>query len=120
MKLMEKSGDAWCIDRYEFTGKGLKPRVRVSQSSAAKMCEGAGKRLCTIDEWEATCGRNYPYGSSYAEGRCNDGGAEGASLQNAGSARRCKSRSGAFDMAGNAAEWVSEGYAMGGSYADGP
>ncbi|MBW2457635.1 MAG: SUMF1/EgtB/PvdO family nonheme iron enzyme [Deltaproteobacteria bacterium] len=56
-------------------------RVRVVPSGyltsfvAAKACQAAGKRMCTLDEWKRACrgeqNRDFPYGDDYAHGVCN-------------------------------------------------
>jgi hypothetical protein len=105
------SGDGYCIDRFESPGRGRKPRL-VSFAAAKKGCMGRGLRLCTAREWTRGCGGRFPYGRTYDADRCNT--TSGATLP-AGSKKRCRSRWGAYDMSGNAAEWVAEGVAMGGS-----
>jgi sulfatase modifying factor 1 len=93
---------AFCIDRYEVelvdraSGRphpyfvhppdsasslaavsrpGVFPQGYMSQEGARAACEAAGKRLCTLAEWQAACGgarkARYPYGEEYEEGRCN-------------------------------------------------
>src|SRR5262249_46559927 len=66
-------------------------------------------RLCSESEWERACrgpaNGVYPYGPGFAAGKCNSKGS-GGKLVPSGSVPTCKSPSGAFDMSGNAAEWV--------------
>ena len=54
---------------------GVTPQGYVSQIIAAVACAGAGKRLCTTDEWRLACrgeqGSKFPYGPSYQDGMCN-------------------------------------------------
>jgi hypothetical protein len=56
--------------RYE-EGSGLE----VTHEIARAACEAAGKRLCTVQEWEATCaglsGSAYVYGDEYDPATCN-------------------------------------------------
>ena len=51
------------------------PSGYLSGNLAEVACRNAGKRLCTLDEWQLACrgeGRHkYPYGDHYEEGRCN-------------------------------------------------
>ena len=96
-----------CIDAYESPGHGL-PRTAVSFADAAAACSSRGARLCTDLEWEHGCrghgGASYPYGNSYDPKRCNTAGSE---VKTVGSLAACRSASGAFDMSGNVAEWVT-------------
>ncbi|MEM6733833.1 MAG: SUMF1/EgtB/PvdO family nonheme iron enzyme, partial [Myxococcota bacterium] len=98
-------GRVYCIDRFEssVTGAALgnalqgsddtdltldgstsalaavglqqMPRAEVSWYQAKAACENAGKRLCTVEEWERACrGANlfvYPYGDSIDDHACN-------------------------------------------------
>jgi sulfatase modifying factor 1 len=54
---------------------GVVPQSYLSQVLARRICENAGKRLCTQDEWVGACkgraARKYPYGASYQQGVCN-------------------------------------------------
>jgi sulfatase modifying factor 1 len=51
------------------------PSGYLSGKLARRLCENAGKRLCTPSEWVTACkGQNatkYPYGDQYREGVCN-------------------------------------------------
>lgn len=102
--------DGYCIDRYEYPGRGRKP-ARASLAKAKATCRARGQRLCTAKEWIRACGGLFPYGRKYDDTRCNTGG---AGLVASGSKRRCRSRWGLYDMSGNVSEWVVEGSAMGG------
>jgi formylglycine-generating enzyme len=59
---------------------GVVPQGYISGEQAQEACLGAGKRLCTIDEYRAACqgpGQTvYPYGNTYEHGVCNEGRAE--------------------------------------------
>lgn len=45
-----------CMDRYEWPNQqGVKPRTLVSWPEARALCEAAGKRLCTMDEFNFAC-----------------------------------------------------------------
>jgi PKD repeat protein len=101
-------GQAFCIDRYEWPGmQNHLPTVGVSWIQAAMHCFDAGKRLCTHTEWKSACfGENrqpYPYGDSYRVGACPT---EGRGVYPSGHFSACSAGSGAFDMVGNAWEWV--------------
>lgn len=54
---------------------GVIPQGYLSQLTARRACENAGKRLCTQDEWVSACkgkaARKFPYGTSYKQGACN-------------------------------------------------
>ena len=115
---------SWCIDRYEYPGKGRVPRTNVTWFEASRLCAKAGKRLCSKEEWTFACGAGakYPYGGQYDPKRCNTAGPGGDSrpLALAGSHRRCRSPYGLYDMSGNASEWTAEGTVNGGnSHKDG-
>lgn len=120
---LAKSGKAYCIDAYEYPGRGRRPRTSVTHTAAAGACKAAGKRLCTDREWLRACvgrgGASYPYGRTFDGNKCNTEDAEGdeRSLAAAGSFRRCRSAVGAFDMSGNAAEWTADQTVRGGNYA---
>jgi formylglycine-generating enzyme required for sulfatase activity len=102
----------YCIDLYEYPGGRTIPRTQVSYSEAAQLCQGRGERLCTEWEWEHACrgrgGASYPYGQSFDPTRCNTRG-QGSEIAPAGTFTTCRSATGAYDMSGNVAEWVSSG-----------
>jgi hypothetical protein len=54
---------------------GRIPQGYLSREVARRVCENAGKRLCTYDEWQTACrgeqGTQFPYGNEYVAGRCN-------------------------------------------------
>jgi hypothetical protein len=92
------------------------------------ICRSQGKRACTLREWVAACrgpgGTKYPYGATYDATACNTATGwraydeqkvfrrDARELERldqsviAGSMPRCVSAAGAFDMIGNAEEWV--------------
>lgn len=123
----------FCIDQYEYPGKGDLPRVMVTWHEAERLCKERGKRLCDDDEWTLACeGPDrlpYPYGWERDETACNIGktlppnrsnerlyskdpavaAAELARLDlrvPSGSMPKCVSPFGAYDMTGNADEWA--------------
>ncbi len=107
----EVTTQAYCIDIFEYPNKrGATPRTNVSQSEAEALCQKAGKRLCSEEEWEKACkgpgNAKFAYGNTFVAGKCNTADAEGnkGGLQASGSFPGCVSGYGAFDMSGNAAE----------------
>ncbi len=112
-----KSGN-YCVDSYEYPGSGAPPKTRVNWFEATKLCKAASKRLCTLSEWRGACGSKYPYGSTFDADSCNTADEDGfeRSLASAGSNKKCRSRSGAYDMSGNVHEWVEERRIAGGSF----
>ena len=100
----------YCIDVYEYPGGKTIPRTDVSYEEAGRLCAMRGERLCTDQEWERACrghhGASYPYGQTCDPTRCNTRGS-GGEIAPAGSFATCRSASGAYDMSGNVAEWVT-------------
>jgi len=126
----------FCIDRYEWpNAEGKKPRLLVSWTEAKELCRGAGKRLCTADEFNFACEGEemlpYSYGFERDASRCNIDKpyvtpqrrllpepvcnttawckAELERLDQRvpiGSTRDCTSPFGAHDLNGNVNEWV--------------
>ena len=109
---------AYCVDKYEYPGKGATPHTNVSLSQAKQGCKARGRRLCTASEWRGACGGRYPYRGPYEPGRCNAMVEVGNArpIAAAGTFSRCKSGWGTYDMVGNVAEWTSAGNIHGGSY----
>jgi formylglycine-generating enzyme len=60
-----------------LSAPGLVPQGYLSYYSAKRMCEAAGKRLCTEDEWTKACRgedqTRFPYGRDYQPNQCNVG-----------------------------------------------
>jgi hypothetical protein len=112
-----------CIDAHEAPGEGALPATGVTLAQAREACAARGKRLCRAEEWERACrgddGASWPYGDRYVADRCNLRGGKDAALARAGAFPGCVSAVGAFDMSGNAAEWVDEGQVRGASMARG-
>ncbi len=55
--------------------RGATPSGYMMMSWARDACVNAGKRLCSLDEWQTACrgeqGRKFPYGDEYKPGACN-------------------------------------------------
>jgi type II secretory pathway pseudopilin PulG len=105
-------GKTVCIDAYEFPNKaGEKPRNMVSHDAANRLCESTGKRLCSVEEWQAACRGNsnlrYPYGNSYNQTKCATDLKSAKEPNRSGFAEHCRSYYGMYDMSGNLWEWTS-------------
>ena len=104
------------------------PEGMGSAIDADMLCLSVGKRVCTRAEWVSACrgpgGSKYPYGPEYRSDACNTGARwkeldtkkvakrdwyELTKLDQSapsGSFENCVSWAGAYDMVGNAEEWV--------------
>lgn len=108
--------EAKCRDNVKYDGftDPRQPVVGVSWLDAARYCEWAQKRLPTEAEWEKAArgddGRDYPWGDELDCTRANYRECGRNSTMPVGSYPNGKSPYGAFDMAGNAAEWVVDWY----------
>ncbi len=118
MVLIKNRNGNYCVDAFEFPGKGATPRTNTTWFEARKQCVNQNKRLCSLGEWKQACGAQYPYGSKFNADSCNTADEDGfeRSLAKAGSFPACRSRSGAFDMSGNVHEWVEEQRVAGGGF----
>jgi formylglycine-generating enzyme required for sulfatase activity len=123
----------FCIDRFEAPNhRGHKPLVMQSAKDAEGWCAAHRKRLCTEDEWIGACEgeerRDYPYGMTRIEGRCNDSASwrtvneaklgkwpsadakvhveELYQAAPSGAMHHCVSDDGVHDLLGNVEEWV--------------
>jgi formylglycine-generating enzyme required for sulfatase activity len=97
------------IDRYEYPNRpGANPLVSVDHGEAEALCDQAGKRLCSVAEWERACGGEarlpYPYGERYEPEWCD---VLHATPSPSGSFPACVSPGGAVDMVGGVWEWTS-------------
>ena len=108
---LDMSTIAFCIDAYEFPGKGQRPKGGVSGAAARRLCNGVGKRLCKASEWTRACGETYPYGNAYRADACN---VSSGKMRPAGEMPDCKTDEGVFDLVGNASEWADDGSVHGG------
>ena len=126
--------DAFCIQKTEVTrqayqdyllsmgqensdlleGETQLPLVGLPWDEAQSYCQGIGKRLPTEAEWEkaarGTDGRAYPWGNGWDSSLANTSEQDSGEVFPVGSFPRGASPYGVLDMAGNAAEWVSDHY----------
>ena len=97
--------NAWTvdIDRTYAESKGL--------------CEQAGKRLCSEDEWEKACkgpeNWSYTYGNTFEKARCPASGYSRSQPYRANEHLACASGYGVMNMGGGVTEWTATGYGDG-------
>lgn len=116
------------IDVYEYPNqRGVEPQLVGSWFEAEALCQERGMRLCSREEWVLACQGSQGRRVSSADDRealpeqfglrfCNEQGSDlwGGDAQNleavapSGSFPNCTSGSGAFDMTGNALEWMQD------------
>ncbi len=104
------------IDIYQYPNEeGGIPLTKVDYETAGRLCEAAGKRLCTELEWERACkgpsNHMYEYGDVYNAERCDTGRAQ--RLMPAGLRVGCQSDFGVRDMHGGAWEWTQSEWRRG-------
>ena len=120
-KLAQKTGVSW--RSFYGPATGNHPVIVVSWNDADAYCQWAGLRLPTEAEWEKAArgasGEIYPWGTDWAEGRCNFFKTEAAGKVNlfegggtmpVGLFPSGESPYGVLDMAGNVAEWCADWY----------
>jgi formylglycine-generating enzyme required for sulfatase activity len=115
------------IDMFEWPNTpDSQARVVVTAKEAEDLCATAGKRLCSDDEWEKACKgpNNTHYAFDVPPGADGKPGADTFNAEicgdvardttqdaqverKSGSAEKCRSGYGAFDMSGGAAEWTA-------------
>jgi formylglycine-generating enzyme required for sulfatase activity len=108
---------AFCMDRYEHPNQeGSLPTVGVTWEQARDLCQQAGKRLCSSDEWERACrgvrSQRYVYGDERDPEACNTPWerfeAPPAPYAPSGAHPRCRNAEGVMDLNGNVSEWVQD------------
>jgi formylglycine-generating enzyme required for sulfatase activity len=95
---------------YAVSVPGVRPTTCTSWYRASQACRLSGKRLPRNDEWQdAAAGTPDPGLADDGTTTCNTTRLTSATdLVPTGSRADCKSSWGAFDMIGNAAEWVAD------------
>jgi hypothetical protein len=130
MALVEMESLSFCMDKTEFTNQEYRNIYPTSQPSlyspynnspvtlipfnkAGSACLYLGKRLCTIEEWQAASGGYqrlaYPYGDKYDSAICHTNdpmGHHGGRADTVPTCSLCVSPYGIYDLSGNVAEWV--------------
>jgi len=97
--------------RWEYpAGTGDEPVTGITLADAREFAAWAGKRLPTPQEWELAArgldARAFPFGNELDPAACNTAT---SAIADVASFPRDRSPWGAFDMAGNVAEWVESG-----------
>ncbi len=114
------AGDQGVSSARACSNADVLPWTFVSYDAAAAACAAGGFRLCTAQEWLATCegglSRTYPYDGSYAADSCNGADhdtAAGGAIDNAvlptADRALCESVDGVLDLSGNVKEWTDDG-----------
>jgi formylglycine-generating enzyme required for sulfatase activity len=104
------------MPNMERFGNPNQPVVRVSWDDAGAYCQWKGMRLPTEAEWEKGARGeqplSWPWGNDYQAGSGNFLGGEDGAVHTrvVGSYPQDRSPYGLYDMAGNAREWVQDGY----------
>jgi hypothetical protein len=95
---------SWTTPLYAASVAGVKPTGCLTWFQAEQACRLSGKRLATNQEWQAAAGTPDP-GPDDGVADCN---LMGRGTVETGSRAKCMSGWGAFDMVGNATEWVAD------------
>src|SRR5206468_1262216 len=90
---------------YAVSIPGVHPSACITWFQAAQACRLSGKRLLTGLEWQRAAAGTPDPGTDNGTSDCN---ISTGKLLNTGSRAGCKSSWGAFDMVGNAEEWVAD------------
>ena len=101
-------GDSLWMDVFEYPNQpNQRPKTNVSWEEANADCRNAGKRLCTVAEWELGCGGQlgwtFPYGDTFIDDLCNVGHAW-TSLEHTSAVNLSF---GMQDMVGSVWEWTA-------------
>ncbi len=116
--------DGFYIDVLPWPNEaGAIPTTNVTREEAARLCEGAGKRLCSELEWERACkgpaNSRYEYGVSYDPRVCDIGATVEASARRpSGERPACRSAFGVEEMHGGAWEWTDSQWVRGAAALD--
>ena len=111
--------DGFYVDVLPWPNEvGAIPTTNVSRDEAERLCQGAGKRLCTELEWERACkgpsNTRYEYGSNYDVRACQVGAtAESSARRPSGERATCRSAFGVQEMHGGPWEWTDSKWARG-------
>ncbi len=118
--LVAGPGVAYYIDRFEHPNKeGESPVSGATIEQAAGMCEAAGKRLCSAEEWARACSGGddnmffYVHPEKFEsyvdiEKQCSWRDENSADRRfESGAYPECVNRHGIHDMAGSLWEWVA-------------
>lgn len=97
-----------CLNSYAVSVAGATPSAYLTWYQAAAACRNAGKRLATNQEWQmAALGTPDP-GTDNGTSDCKVSAAPEFDVILTGTRSACVSDVGAFDMVGNAMEWVAD------------
>ena len=91
---------------YAVSVPGVPPSTCITWFQANEACTLSGKRLLRNDEWQRAAASTPDPGTDNGTTDCNIASTYAPS--DTGSRSKCKSAWGAFDMVGNASEWVSD------------
>jgi len=95
-----------CTDIYAVSIPGVVPSRYATWFVAQQACMNSLKRLLTNAEWQGAAAGTPDPGTDDGLSDCNTGST--FRVVDTGSRENCKSARGAFDMVGNADEWVAD------------